>query len=784
MKQLFLLLSLFLSFHASAIAPITGTGSICVGDTTSLHDATSGGIWSSSNPAVATIGSTSGLVTGITTGTVIISYSVGPSSVTTSVLINGLPPVDTLTGGGPFCSGTSGAHIGLRHSYTGFDYTLYNGSAPASSVFGGTSGAIDFGIYSGTGTYYVLSTDVATGCTDTMSGRTTVSSVSTTIYSLTYGTGAYCPGTTGIDIHLSGSETGVSYQLDSSGVAIGAPIAGTGAPLDFGIHTIGSYSVVATVPGVPCSFTMSGTAVISVSTFPARFVVTGGGYYCPGSAGTAISLTGSQTGVNYQAKLSGASIGSATAGTGSSLDVGLFSSLGSYIVVATNADGCSDTMSGSASLSLGTLPTIDTVTGGGTYCATGAGRHIYVAPSSSSATYTLYFGSSAISSSITGTGGTIDFGTETSAGTYYVIATNIATGCKDTMAHTSVVGILPLPPAFAVTGGGSFCTGATGVHVFLGGSGTGTYYQLYRGGSSVGTRITGSGASIDFGAETVSGTYTVVATDPSTGCTDTMSGSALVFAEPLPVAYSVTGGGSYCADSAGVVIGLSNSDTGISYQLYRVATAIGSAISGTGSSLSFGTIGAGTLYIVTATSTTTGCSATMSGSATITAKPVPDAIDATTDSVCIGMSLIFSDSTSGGSWTAADTTIATISSIGNISGIASGNTTITYTLSDGCSMLRTVDVLPCSLRASAVDDNAATLTITPNPATGSCVLSGYNYLPGTVVNIYNITGQKVLVAALAERETTISVASLPDGMYLCTVAMGNGSVVSKLLVAH
>ncbi len=57
--------------------PITGSDSICAGDIVTLSDALSGGIWSSSNTAIATIGSASGIATGIAPGIDTIKYT-GP----------------------------------------------------------------------------------------------------------------------------------------------------------------------------------------------------------------------------------------------------------------------------------------------------------------------------------------------------------------------------------------------------------------------------------------------------------------------------------------------------------------------------------------------------------------------------------------------------------------------------------------------------------------------------------------------------------------------------------
>ncbi len=65
------------------VNPITGHTSFCFGiakDT--LSNATASGIWSSSNTAVATVGSSTGIVTGVGIGVVTITYTVGSSYVT------------------------------------------------------------------------------------------------------------------------------------------------------------------------------------------------------------------------------------------------------------------------------------------------------------------------------------------------------------------------------------------------------------------------------------------------------------------------------------------------------------------------------------------------------------------------------------------------------------------------------------------------------------------------------------------------------------------------------
>lgn len=66
------------------VAAITGESSAIVGTTTTLASTTSGGTWSSSSNAVATV-STSGVVTGVSAGTVTISYTVSSECGNTTV---------------------------------------------------------------------------------------------------------------------------------------------------------------------------------------------------------------------------------------------------------------------------------------------------------------------------------------------------------------------------------------------------------------------------------------------------------------------------------------------------------------------------------------------------------------------------------------------------------------------------------------------------------------------------------------------------------------------------
>ncbi|MBS1538494.1 MAG: PKD domain-containing protein [Bacteroidetes bacterium] len=185
----------------------------------------------------------------------------------------------------------------------------------------------------------------------------------------------------------------------------------------------------------------------------------------------------------------------------------------------------------------------------------------------------------------------------------------------------------PLPVVYSITGNNSYCAGGNGVVIGLSFSDVGVKYQLKRDGSNVGTEVTGNFLPINFGLQTVVGTYTVIATYSATGCTQKMADSINLVVNPLPLQYTVTGGGSYCSEGDGLSIGLSNSQVGITYQLLRYGVDIGVTAGGTGDVISFGKIKPEGNYTVMAKNATTNCSQIMNGSATIIIYPSPTQYD-------------------------------------------------------------------------------------------------------------------------------------------------------------
>lgn len=209
---------------------------------------------------------------------------------------------------------------------------------------------------------------------------------------------------------------------------------------------------------------------------------------------------------------------------------------------------------------------------------------------------------------------------------YYVIVTG---SCGSATSNVSTVIVNPLPSA-TISGTTAVCQNATAPNItFTGSGGTSPYTFTYtiNGGSNQ-TVTTSSGSSVTVSQSTgATGTFTYalvsVKDASSTTCSNTASGSVTITVNALPTAYSVTGGGSYCSGGSGVPVGLSGSQSGVSYQLQLNGSNSGASVAGTGSDISFGNqISAGT-YTVVATNSTSGCSVTMTGSVTVSINPLP-----------------------------------------------------------------------------------------------------------------------------------------------------------------
>lgn len=185
-------------------AAITGITSICAGAVSTLHDVTTGGVWSSGNTTVATVGSSSGVVSGLSGGTAPVSYSVGGCSVTTTMAVDPTPLI----------TGASGVCV--------FDTIILNTSIPGSwsSSNPAVADITSAGIVSGhiPGTTTITCNSFSTGCVSTRSVAVTSSCSGTPAGGTSHASAALICSGKSDTLFLTGASTtcGIAHQWQYS----------------------------------------------------------------------------------------------------------------------------------------------------------------------------------------------------------------------------------------------------------------------------------------------------------------------------------------------------------------------------------------------------------------------------------------------------------------------------------------------------------------------------------------------------------------------------------------
>ena len=201
---------------------------------------------------------------------------------------------------------------------------------------------------------------------------------------------------------------------------------------------------------------------------------------------------------------------------------------GVYTQLLTNAAGCDSI----AKLYLDVAPALQIfeVTGGGSYQQGGPGLQLGLNGSTLGVNYQLLLNGAALGAPLLGTGNALDFGMQYTPGNY-TISGAPGTLCSALMNGNATITITSNPPAvFAVTGGGSYCSNASGVAVGLSGSQLNVNYQLFRGGGNiaVGSPVAGTGNAIGFGLQSIADQYTIVATNQYDAQSTNMANAATI----------------------------------------------------------------------------------------------------------------------------------------------------------------------------------------------------------------------------------------------------------------
>jgi uncharacterized protein YjdB len=733
----------------SSCPEITGGSSTCIGLTLALSNPLTGGVWTSGTPSVATVGAATGLVTGIASGTTIITYTSGSCEVTEVVTVNPLPLAPPITGTLSVCMGettTLSALPAVAGSTWSSTVTAVATVNPATGVVSGiTAGTtiISYRLPSGCfstaivtvnpvapisgfptmceGDVYTFvntvpggtwsSSDMAVGTVDIATGEVTAISPGTA--DITYTFPSSCFVTITITVNTNPTPiTGIFSVCEglSTTLSSGGPVDGFWAS---------SNETVATITDAGLFIGNSaGTALITYRLTTGCLVtqeVTVNAQ--PGSIGGTLSVCQEATTTLTNALAGGAWTSSAPAIGSINAATGVLTGIlpGTSVVTYMMPSGCFRSAIATVN------PTPTPILGTPSVCVgfTTALTSLY--PGGAWASSDLAVGTVSATGVVAG----ISSGTTT-------ISYSLGTGCR----RTAIVTVSPLPPA--ITGALTVCEGST--TDLNNTSAGGTWSSSV---STVGTIDAATGVVAGLTAGTTTILYTI-----GTGC----SATAVVTVLVTPAA--ITGTAAVCL---GQTTTLSNT------------TPLGTWSSSNAGIASVNAAGVVTGNIantaIISYTTANGCSATLA----VTVNNLPGVITGA-GAVCVNANITLSATPLPlvGAWSSSDMAVGTISAAGVLNGLTAGTTTITYT-SLGCDRTRviTVNALPGTITGTPTVCLGLTTTLNSTPAGGTWTSSDIVDAPvGAATGI--VTGNGVGTANITYtistgciRTRTITVNSLP-----------------------
>ena len=515
-----------------------------------------------------------------------------------------------------------------------------NGSATVSATGGSSGYTYSWSPSGGTsatatglsaGTYICTVTDI-NGCTATRSFTITQpAAISVTASSQT---NVSCNGGSNgsATVNVTGGTGSYTYSWSPSG-GTSATATGLGA---------GTYTCTVTDANLCTatrSFTITQPTVLAASAGSQTNVSCNGG-----SNGSAtVSVTGGTTGYTYSWSPSGG-----TSATASGL------SAGNYTVTVTDANSCTATRSFAI-----TQPTVLAASAGSrtnVSCNGGSNGTATVNVSGGTGTYTYSWSPS---------GGTSATATGLIAGNYTVTVTD-ANSCTTTQSFT-----ITEPSALSVTAGSqtnvSCNRGSNGSATVSVTGGTSGYTYLWS--PSGGTSATATALS--------AGTYTCTVTDAN-GCTATQT---FTITEPVSIsAPTATSSLNYCQGATATPL-TATPLSGNSLKWYTVAT----GGSGSATPITPETTTPGSTDYYVAQENNLGCE---SPRTLITVLVNPSPILYGNFSVELNTTttlLAITSPANSNAWVSSNSTVASVSNLGVVNGLAIGTTTITYTNNFGCS---------------------------------------------------------------------------------------------------
>ena len=685
------------------------------------------------------------------------------------VTVNPLPTA-TISGTTTICSGT-----GTTITFTGtpnatVTYTVNAGANQTIVLNGAGTATLPTGNLTINTTYALVSVaNTVTTCSQVQTGSSvvTVDPLPTATIS---GTTAICSGT-GTTITFTGTANATVTYTVNAGANQTIVLSGAGtATLPTGnLSANMTYALVSVsyAAGL-CPNPQTGSAVVTVNSLPTA-TISGTTTICSGT-GSTITFTGTanatvtytvNAGANQTIVLNGAGI--ATLATGNlSADTTY-----ALVSVANTVTTCSQVQTGSAVVTVSTLPTA-TISGTTAICS-GTGTSItFTGTANTTVTYTVNSGANqTIVLSATGTA-TLPSGNLTVNTTYTLVSVAYSGGsCLQPLAGSAVVTINPLPTA-TISGTTAICSG-TGTNITFTGTANATVTYTVNAGANQTIVLNGAGtATLATGNLTAGATYALVSVaNTTTTCSQSQSGSAVVTVNPLPTV-SISGGTTICSGTGTTITFTGTANTTVTYTVNTganqtiVLNAAGTA------TLPTGNLTANTTYaLVSVTNTATTCSQVQTGSTVVTVNPLPTVSILGTTTICSGTGT-------------------------NITFTGTANTTVTYTI-NGSGANQTIALNATGTATLATGNLTANATyalvsiayatgLCSNPQTGNAVVT-VNPLPTA-----SISGATTICSGTG---TTVTFTGTPNATVTYTVNSGanqtivlNGSGIATLATGN
>ncbi|MBX2905498.1 MAG: Ig-like domain-containing protein [Taibaiella sp.] len=661
---------------SAGVAAFGGSTTLCVGNTSTLTCATSGGTWSSSDPSVATIGSSTGVVTGVSLGTSTISYVVGSSCFRTAVVtVNAGPSASS--GPDEVCVGQT---IALTNTTGGGTWSSSSTARATVTTYGGTvtgigAGTVNISYRVGGGCASVKTITVNAAMASIAGGPNVCEGSSVTL-THAMGAGTWTASnshatvdlTTGVMTGVTAGSVNITYTaspgckkgqmmiVKSSPAAITGELTvcpgtttalssasggGTWSSSNTSVATVNSYGVVSGVSGGTATITYtvaswgcSATAVVTVSSTGGS--ISGSTSLCLGSSTTLSSSAGGGTWSSSNPSV--ATIGSSTGvvtsvGTGTTvISYNTGSSCNSAVVVTVSE--APSAISGATGICSGSTTTLSNSISGGAWSS----------------------GNTSVATVNSSTGVVSGVAAGTAAITYAIGSCSVTTVVSVTASPSAIAGTLSV-----CEGGSTTLSNTTGGGVWSSGD------------PSVASISASTGVATGVAAGTAAITYTVGTCSVTTvitvnaGSADISGGTTLYPSLTTVLSASVSGG---AWSSSNVSIATVGSSTGI---VTAVAAGSATITYSLGSCLSVTTI------------------------VTVLSTPAP---------IIGGLGLevgdgdTLSNAVEGGIWSSSNTAVATIGSVsGILTAVGVGTTTISYMV--GGTYLATVVVTVTSLITSS-----------------------------------------------------------------------------------